>query len=125
MRVGETARHEEAVAVSFTQYMRPDGRAKPASVDVPAACAADVAATQEAGLAPEAEVLANGLVSFTLYDPETQSDVVCEVCENGPAVKDALQQLFTRGAELVRSGELQRLRDEAEGVDDDGRDSDS
>lgn len=72
-------------AIPFTQYMRPNGRAMPVTIDVEDDVAAKARTIIDSGLELECEVLSNGRVSFTITHPD-DGDLDIRVCENGPNV---------------------------------------
>lgn len=83
------------MAISFTQYLRPDGRPRPISICMPEATEALAREFENAGGWYEAEVLADNSVSLTAcmeVDGE-EEDVCCEIAANGPGIKEAVDRL--------------------------------
>lgn len=80
-------------AVSFTQYLRPDGRRADVSIAVSPAIAERARKIAARGLAFECEVLMTGQISLTVTDPE-EGDLDIRVTNNGPGVRDAVEDLI-------------------------------
>jgi len=83
------------MAISFTQYMRPDGRRVSVTIDRPAEIEALADHFLASGGRYECEHLTTGHVSLTavkMVDDE-MADVEIEVCANGPTVPDAVDRL--------------------------------
>ncbi len=87
--------------IPFTQYMRPNGRAVPVSIEVAEDVAGMAASLIESGLALECESLTTGHVSLTITDPE-EGDLDIRVVNNGPGVREAVEDLI-RGFTARRS----------------------
>ncbi|MFA5636356.1 MAG: hypothetical protein WC977_10705 [Anaerovoracaceae bacterium] len=91
------ARAEAGIAtVAFTQYCRPDGHPRAIEVDIPdpyGEVAQALVVIGRHGVSLEAEVLPNGLVSFTVTDEE-DGDLFIEICQNGPPVIAAISKLL-------------------------------
>lgn len=85
----------ETAEISFTQYMRPDGRAVPVKIARPVDIAAKAEAIIARGLRFECEHLMTGDVSLTITDPD-EGDVDIEVVPNGPEVPAAVDRLILR-----------------------------
>ena len=85
----------KAVAIPFTQYMRPSGRPMPTSIQRPADIAAKAEAIMARGLVFECEMLADGTISLTITDPD-EGDVDIELVRNGPDVPAAVDRLILR-----------------------------
>lgn len=81
-------------AIRFTQYLRPDGRRTPVSIERPAEVAAKARAIIAAGYRLECECLGDrgDNVSFTITNND--ADHACEVVPNGPGVPDAVDKLI-------------------------------
>jgi hypothetical protein len=60
--------------ITFTQFMRPSGRPKKISIDRPYIIGLGAAELTKSGYKLEAEMLTNGLVSFTVEPPWVDSD---------------------------------------------------
>lgn len=84
--------------VPFTQYLRPDGRKQSIEITLDDEAAKKAQELLDLGFYFEAEVLINGMCSFTIggYDPriEEQSDLAIKLCPNGPAVRAAVRQMI-------------------------------
>jgi len=87
--------------IPFTQYVRPDGRKRPVTINRPAEIEAKARALLLMGLRLEAEVLTTGHVSFTVYDPVIEQDIVQEVVQNGPGVDAAIDRLVESAYKLA------------------------
>lgn len=83
------------MAIPFTQYMRPDGRAVPVRIARPVEIAEKAQAIIARGLCFECEHLTTGDVSLTITDPD-EGDVDIEVVANGPEVPAAVDRLILR-----------------------------
>ena len=81
----------------FTQYLRPAGRPKQVEVDRSPEIEEMALSVVAAGGRFECEVLMTGLVSFTCehsrWEKEDMGQVAHEICENGPAVHTAVDEL--------------------------------
>lgn len=80
--------------IEFIQYLRPNGRRRPVSVDRPEDVADKAALIVAAGYRLECEELNTGHVSLTIFDPDDEVDVGIEVVPNGPDVPDAVDKLI-------------------------------
>jgi hypothetical protein len=79
------------VDIPFTQFMLPNGRKVPVTIDRPDAVALKAGKVIARGGQFACEVLTTGGVSFTVeYDDE---DICIEVCQNGPQVFAAVDRL--------------------------------
>ncbi len=78
--------------IPFTQFMRPDGRSVPVSIEVAPAVAARANAIIKRGLAFECEMLSTGQASITITDPE-EGDLDIRVVPNGPGVREAVEEM--------------------------------
>ena len=86
--------------MNFTQYMMPDGRAKPVTITRPDTVEAEATRLSSLGVRFEIEVLPTGEVSMTA---ERTSDgevevLAIEVVENGPPVPCAVDRLVNVAA---------------------------
>jgi len=86
--------------VPFTQYMRPNGRPVPMTIDRPESVANQAQQLLEAGFCLEAEVLTTGQVSITVSDGE--NDIAGELTENGPGILDAVDRLIGRAIAVMK-----------------------
>ena len=85
----------DAPIVPLTQFMRPDGRQVPVTIEV-AQDVADKARTIIArGFRFECECLSTGQVSMTITDPE-KGDLDIRVRENGPGIREAVEDMVRR-----------------------------
>ncbi len=80
------------MAIPFTQYLRPDGRRHRVTIQLDVVTEDKARKIIERGLTFETEVLANGLVSFTITDEE-EGDLAIEISPNGPNVPEAIKKL--------------------------------
>jgi len=92
--------------IPFTQYLRPDGRFTAVHIDRPQDIEAKAAEVVAAGGRFEAEVLNTGVVSFEVVagDSDDPFSVAIELCENGPAVLDAVDQLVRDAYSRITDG---------------------
>lgn len=79
--------------VTFTQYLRPDGRRQPVSILMPHDVADKADQLRARHLVLECEVLRTGEVSLTIADQEKERDVDIRVVPNGPGVPEAVMDL--------------------------------
>lgn len=89
--------------IPFTQYLRPDGRKRPASIEMPQEIADLAFKFIEAGGWFEVEELTTGHASLTachIVDDEPQ-DIAIRVVENGPPVVPAVEALVREAARLM------------------------
>ena len=92
----ELAKLSEVVyRIPFTQYIRPDGRKKATAFEVTGATAVVARELIGKGCRFEVEVLSTGEVSMTSTHDDSPDgrDLAIEVCENGPAIDDAIIRL--------------------------------
>jgi uncharacterized protein with GYD domain len=83
------------MSIPFTQYMMPDGRRVPVSIERPKDVEAIAQRFIDAGGRFECEMLSTGEISLTAVceiDGEEQ-DACIELCGNGPAVPEAVDRL--------------------------------
>ena len=86
--------------ISFTQYLRPDGRQIQISIERSEAISRKAEALIEGGHSFECEELMTGHVSLTVvYDGD---DIDIEVVPNGPKVPPAVDRLIERA--FAKSG---------------------
>lgn len=86
--------------IPFTQYLRPDGRKRPCSIDMPADVEALAFKFIEDGGWFEVEELTTGHASLTacrVVDGEP-GDIAIRVVENGPPVLTAVEELVREAA---------------------------
>lgn len=90
------------VLVEFKQYLHPDGRTKPFSIDITDALRTHVEGIKSVGAKLECEILSNGVVSFTITNPQGVDfnpegvDFDIELSPNGPEVLGAVDRLIRR-----------------------------
>jgi hypothetical protein len=82
------------MAITFTQYLRPNGRRADVSITRSPEVEAKAQAIIAAGYWFECEELTTGHVSFTVTD--RTGDVMHEIVMNGPAVPEAVDRLVNR-----------------------------
>jgi len=92
--------------VPFTQFLMPNGRQTQVTIERPDEICEQAHKLVEAGWRLEIEVLATGTISMTVErDIDTDEDeIVCsahEICNNGPAVPDAVDKLITEATAWV------------------------
>lgn len=80
-------------SIPFTQYVMPNGRKRPVSIEVARDVAEKADQLIESGLAFECEVLATGHVSLTITDPVEGDDLAIEVLQNGPGIREAVEKM--------------------------------
>ena len=95
---GQMQTSTDTAAIPFTQYMRPDGRAVPVSINVSPDVATKARAIIARGLVFECEVLSTGQVSMTITDPK-EGDLDIRVRVNGPGIREAVEDLVLRFGE--------------------------
>lgn len=89
-----------SIGIPFTQYLRPDGRKRPAEIEMPDDIEALAFAFIERGGWFEVEELTTGHASLTachIVDGEPQ-DIAIRVVENGPPVVPAVEALVRETA---------------------------
>jgi hypothetical protein len=99
------------MGISFTQYLRPDGRRSSTIINRPNDIEHKAEQLEAVGAYFESEVLRNGIVSMTCMvedqhgNPETLGHVLCE---NGPAVLEQVDILVKSAREVaIQRGFLQ------------------
>jgi DNA-binding IclR family transcriptional regulator len=99
--------------IPFTQYLRPDGRKTPVSINRPDAIEAMAQEIQAKGYSFECEELSNGICSFTVASPheEDNGDIAIKLVRNGPGVPMAVDELVKEAYRKVCGpSELTRKR---------------
>lgn len=81
--------------IPFTQYIRPDGRAKRVHLPVDKAVYEKANQIIEAGLSFEVENLMDGMVSATITDPDDGDLDIC-IGPNGPGMKERISAMILR-----------------------------
>lgn len=80
------------MSIPFTQFMRPDGREKPVTVNRPSDVEILAGKVVEVGGRFTIEELMTGAVSVACeYD---ENDVACEIVPNGPQVPGAVDRVI-------------------------------
>lgn len=93
------------VSIQFTQFLRPNGRTTPITIDRPPAIEARADTLYARGYRFEAEVLTTGHVSLTVVDRAEGVDLEIEVVPNGPKIPEAVDLLVNRAYEnLITNG---------------------
>lgn len=92
--------------VQFTQYLRPNGRRKAISIEVPDEVAALADHVCSKGYRFEVEELMTGHVSLTvcgpsLEEPGETDDIAIELVNNGPDVPPAVERLVREAHKLI------------------------
>lgn len=82
--------------VTFTQYLRPDGRRQAVTILMPHDVADKADQLRAIRLVLECEVLRTGEVSLTITDQEEEHDVDIRVVPNGPGVPEAVMDLVRK-----------------------------
>ena len=85
--------------IHFTQYLRPDGRREPVTIDRPEEIAKLASLITDRGYRFECEHLATGHASLTIAGLDDDEDI--EVVPNGPEVPAAVDRLIKRFAAKI------------------------
>jgi hypothetical protein len=94
--------------IPFTQYLLPDGRRVPVSIDVEPDIQALAEELMSAGHRFECEMLRTGEVSFTVTAKEKdEPDIAIEVCANGPQVLVAVDNLVKKAHMKMKEADTQ------------------
>lgn len=90
------------MSIPFTQYLRPDGRTRHETVDRPAHIEALAQEFIKRGGRFEAEMLTTGHVSLTacVKVEGEPTDIAIRICDNGPAVLEAVDELVKEASEF-------------------------
>lgn len=91
--------------IPFTQYVLPDGRQKPVSIEVACDVAEKAASIIASGLRFECEILRTGHVSLTIHDPDEGDDVAIKVLPNGPGITEAVEAMVRGFKPVTPAGE--------------------
>ena len=90
--------------IPFTQFLLPRGERRQTQINRPAQIEAEADAFINSGGRFESEMLADlqtvSLTAVHKVDGD-DADVACEICENGPAVLDAVDRLVYQAAEWM------------------------
>ena len=80
------------MSIPFTQYLRPNGRTRDVTIDMPEDIEKKAQELLATGHHFDIEELTTGMVSMTC---EKGDDIISiQVCENGPPVEDAVKELI-------------------------------
>lgn len=94
------------MSITFTQFLRPNGRQKKTSIDRPAQIENRAEDLKKAGYRLEIEELTTGQVHMTVSDPEEGIDIVRRICSNGPAVPRNVDSMILEAhGKLIEEGE--------------------
>ena len=96
------------MSIPFTQYLLPNGRKRPITIERPAAIEAQAQALLGRGCVFEVEVLRTGEISLEALGPESDGDretLSVEIVENGPEVPDAVDRLVVTAATTFAGGQ--------------------
>lgn len=99
------------MAIQFTQYLRPNGRQRPMTIERPQLIEDLASAVDIAGGRFTCEELSTGQVSVAC-EYENQ-DIACEVCANGPEVEAAVDRMIKTAYKRVTGRKLPRDPNEA------------
>ena len=80
------------MSIPFTQYLRPDGRKRPMTINRPEHIEGMALALSTEGARFNCEELSTGHVSVTCEF--AGGDVAIEVCPNGPPVEEAVDRMI-------------------------------
>lgn len=87
----------EKTGIPFTQFLMPDGRREQVWIDRPAPIEERAREIIAAGYRFECEMLSDyRTISLTIGDPVEEEDIEIELCQNGPAVPEAVDRLVTK-----------------------------
>lgn len=79
--------------IPFTQFMLPDGRRKPITIERPEPIVRKALELISKGYEFHIETLTTGEIHMTISDGE--DDVACELCQNGPDVPVHVDKMIT------------------------------
>jgi hypothetical protein len=79
------------MSIPFTQYLLPNGRQRPMTIDMPEDVEKKAHALIERGCHFDIEILRTEEVSMTCECGDEM--LACEICENGPQIKEAVRDL--------------------------------
>jgi hypothetical protein len=89
--------NDKTYMADVMQFLLPNGRQRPMTVELPAESKDDYTAMIESGCRFEAEILTIGEVSVTISDQTNDVDIDIRVIPNGPAVPAALVEMLRSG----------------------------
>lgn len=83
------------MAIPFTQFLRPNGRQIPVTIDLDEETERMAQAILARGLKFEIEELRNGMISATVADPKEDRDLMfAKFVPNGPEVPEAIKAMI-------------------------------
>lgn len=90
--------------MNFTQYLMPDGRQVPVTIDRPPHIEAVAARLQESGCRFEIEMLSTGEISLEVVrgDRDEPEMAVNEICPNGPDVPIMVDKIVIDAAKELK-----------------------
>lgn len=81
------------MSIPFTQYLLPNGRQRPASLNTHATIEIQAYELIDAGYVFEVEMLSNGVIHMDCHQPGDELPISLQLCDNGPQVLEAVQNL--------------------------------
>lgn len=96
------------MSIPFTQYLRPDGRQRPCSIERPGVIEEMAKAVIAAGYAFTVEELSTGEVSLEACRDSDESVLASEICDNGPPILAAVDKLMRDAYEAVQKEKSER-----------------
>jgi hypothetical protein len=99
------------MSIPFTQYLRPNGRRRPMTIDRPQPIEDLASAVDIAGGKFTCEELSTGEVSVACEYGD--QDIACEVCPNGPEVEAAVDRMIKTAYKRITGRPLPRDPSEA------------
>jgi len=89
------------MSIPFTQFLRPDGRRKDVTIDMPADVEAQAHELIEAGYRFEIEELTTGEIFMTCTTGKDDDPYFNDLCDNGPGVRASVADLVARATALA------------------------
>jgi hypothetical protein len=105
------------ISVKFIQFLRPNGRQQPITIELEDSVASKVQEIQQCGLTLTAEVLMNGLCSFAIEEKEF-GDFDMELSPNGPEVPVRITKMLMRFDKAKFEQWKKRQQDDLEGEEE-------
>lgn len=94
------------MSISFTQFLRPDGRRGAVTIERPPDIEDLAKEIMRAGCRFEIEVLTTSQVSMEIVrdvpDPDIDDSIAIEICDNGPEVPLAVDRLVKTAAHELK-----------------------
>lgn len=81
------------MSIPFTQFLMPDGRQQPVTIDRPEEIEAKARELIKLGYRFEIEMLTTGEISIECCTPDGEESLAQEICPNGPPVCDAVDNV--------------------------------